>query len=158
MNKRLFTLVVLLILTLIGCSNKEVNDEIDKEKPPKAFIKIGAKTYETKLGTYCWHFGNKGVCVDTAGPVELLKDKQPIKVKRGEEITFIMNYEPKPNKFHVIQINNNNETEIKVENNRFTAPTQKGVFYYSYGVWWMDKKKANVSNGSAFYAFALEVE
>ncbi|RKJ26985.1 hypothetical protein D7X33_43085, partial [Butyricicoccus sp. 1XD8-22] len=100
---------------------------------------------------------NKSTCVDTAEPVELLKNENPIQVKAGEEITFEMDYEPKPNEFHVIQTNENNETEIVMEDNHFTAPMEKGVYYYSYGVWWMDKKEANVSNGDAFYAFVLEV-
>ena len=49
------------------------------------------------------------------------------------------------------------ELEVVVKDNHFTAPTQKGVYYYSYGVWWMDGKEENLSHGDAFYAFVLEV-
>ncbi|MBG9453761.1 hypothetical protein ABE61_06600 [Lysinibacillus sphaericus] len=147
MKKYFLYVVALLGLTIIsGCSNTE--------EPPKAFIEIENKKFETTLGTYCW----QNRCVDTAGPVELLEGQTPIKVKSGENITLGLDYETKPNKFHVAQISGNKETEVVVKDNRFTAPTQRGVYYYSYGVWWIDEKEANVSNGDAFYAFVLEVE
>ncbi|MEO2078228.1 MAG: hypothetical protein ABGX20_23105 [Bacillus sp. (in: firmicutes)] len=94
----------------------------------------------------------------TVGPIELLKGKKPIEVRPGEVITFVMNYRPKPNKINVTQMNSNNQTENVVKNNRFIAPVYKGVYYYSYGVAWMDKKDEHVSNGDASYAFALEVK
>jgi hypothetical protein len=150
MSKQLSVLLIFILIILIGCSNNGMVGE----KPPEAFIEIQNKTHETKLGTYCWKNG----CVDTIGPIEFLEGKKPIKVKAGEDIKFVMDFEPKPNDFYVIQINGSKETEVTVENNHFTAPKQKGIYYYSYGVWWMDEKEANLSNGDAFYAFVLEVE
>ncbi|MEB2298889.1 hypothetical protein LAV72_04535 [Lysinibacillus xylanilyticus] len=151
MKKYCLYVVALLVLSITGCSN---TNGLSREKPPKVFINIENKKFETTLGTYCWQTG----CVDTAGPVELLEGKKPIKVKSGEKITLEMDYESKPNEFYVAQMSGNKETEVVVKDNRFTAPTQRGVYYYTYGVWWMDEKEANVSNGDAFYAFALEVE
>ena len=152
---------LLVALFLMGCSNTgmlgESNNGMVGEKPPRALIEIGNETYETLLGTYCWLGNGTGICVDTAGPMELLKGKEPIKVKSGEKITFVMDYKPQPNEIHVVQISENKETEVAVNNNSFAAPTEKGLYYYSYGVWWMDEKEENVSNGDAFYAFALEV-
>ncbi|WP_078433616.1 hypothetical protein [Metabacillus halosaccharovorans] len=149
MKKCLYLLIVLFGLTSTGCSKGMLGD-----KPPEVYIDIGNEKYETKLGAYCW----KGTCVDTAGPIELLKGKEPIKVIPGEKISFIMEYEPKPNEFHLIQMNENNENDIIVKENSFSAPTQKGIYYYSYGVWWMDEKEENLSNGDAFYALVLEVK
>jgi hypothetical protein len=156
MKNWLFTFLLLIGLTLIGCSNSTKG--MDMEKPPKAEIEVGSNSYETILGTYCWRGDGQGRCVDTAGPEELLKGKEPIKVKPGEKITFVMNYEPKPNKFHVLQISESKEVEVSLKNNSFTAPIQKGVYYYSYGVWWMDDKEENLSHGDAFYNFVIEVE
>lgn len=100
--------------------------------------------------SYCWKNGVR--------TIELLEGKEPIKVNPGEKITFLMDYKPKPNEFHLLRINESNENEIVIEDNSFSAPTNKGVYYYSYGVWWMDDKKENVSQGDAFYSFSLEVE
>jgi len=126
--------------------------------PPDVMIQIGKETYETKLGSYCWSSNNHGKCVDIAGPVELLKGKNPIEIKPGKAVTFKMNYSPKPDEFDVMQIINNKETKIPFDKGSFTAPTQKGIYYYSVSVWWMDKKDKNISKGDASYVFALEVK
>jgi len=150
MNKYLFGILVLISFILMGCSKEEMSGG----KPPEVTINIGNENYETKLGTFCW----RASCVDTAGPVELLKGKAPIKVNPGEKISFSMEYEPKPNVSHLMEFTESNENEVLIEENSFTAPSQKGIYYYSYGVWWMDDKEENVSNGDAFYAFVIEVE
>lgn len=158
MNKWLLSFIVLIAITIAGCSKSESStNKMTGSKPPTAMIKIGEETFLTKLGSYCWTVKNKSTCVDTAGPVELLKNENPIQVKAGEKVTFEMDYEPKPNEKHLLQINEDREMDVVVTDNHFSAPMEKGVYYYSYGVWWMDKKEANVSNGDAFYAFVLEV-
>lgn len=154
MRKYLLIAAVVFIIALTGCNHVETN----VGKPPEVFVKIGDENYRTELGTYCWSGNGIGECVDTAGSIELWAGKTPIKVKPGEEIKFVMDYEPKPNKSYVTQMFNGEKTEIVVDDHQFTAPTQSGVYYYDYGVWWMDEKEANVSNGDAFYAFAIEVE
>lgn len=121
MNKYFLLLLVFLGLSITGCSTEEMSGA----KPPEVYIKIGNEQYETKLGSYCW----KGTCADTAKPVELLKGKVPISIKPGEIISLIMYYEPKPNEMKVIQISNNKENEVIANENRFTAPTQEGIFY-----------------------------
>lgn len=155
MNRWLVVLVILIGCNLMGCSNN--NNEMTGEKPPKVLLEIGNKKYETKLGTYCWKEAGKGICVDTAGPVKLLEGKDPIKVKPGETISFLMDYEPKPTEFTVEQFINNKQSEVEIKDNQVKAPMQKGVYYYSYGVWWKDEKDSNVSKGDAFYAFVIEV-
>jgi len=151
MKKCIFITFTFLLVTLIGCSN----GNLTSSKPPKVFIEIANEKIDIKLGTYCW--GN--TCVDTAGPVEMLEGKVPIKVNPGEKIKFLMDYEPLPNSVYFLQINGGKKKlGGLVEDHEFIAPAQKGLYYYSYGVWWMDEKQENVSNGDAFYVFALEVE
>lgn len=158
MNKWLVILIPLIGLNLIGCSNNDLNNKLSGEKPPKTLIEIENETYETELGSYCWGEFQKDICVDKDGPVELLKGKVPIKVKPGEKISFLMNYEPQPNKINVIQIKEKKESNVVVKDNQIKAPVEKGVYYYSYGVWWMNEKELNVSHGDALYAFVLEVK
>jgi len=59
----------------MGCSN---TNEISggRGEPPKTFIEIDNKRFETTLGTYCWQGPGESKCVDTAGPVELLECKK----------------------------------------------------------------------------------
>ncbi len=78
-------------------------------------------------------------------------------IKPNEEVKFLINHEPEPNEIHVKKNNKGNETEVFVENNHFSAPNEKGIYYYDYGVWWMDEKEEHLSHGDANYAFVLEV-
>lgn len=141
---------------LYGCSFS--NQEEEREKPPPAVIEAGDTSIETTLGSYCWQGNGQATCIDTGGPQELLEEKEPIQVEAGEKMTFVMDYEPQPNKFHVLQISDNEEVAVTVEENSFTAPSEAGVYYYSFGVWWMDEEQENVSHGDAFYNFVIEVE
>lgn len=92
------------------------------------------------------------------GPLEILDGKEPIQVMPGETVSFVMNYDPKPNEVHVVQMDKSEKTEITLTDNHFTAPMQKGIYYYTYSVWWTDEKDENLSRGDAFYAFALQVD
>ncbi|MFF2878673.1 hypothetical protein ACFVR2_20370 [Gottfriedia sp. NPDC057991] len=155
MSKWLSVAVLFFFLILAGCS---ASNGLKGNKPPKTMVQIANQTYDTKLGTYCWQTKGQGECVDTAGPVQLLEGKKPIEVKPGENVKIIINYNPKPNEIHLTQINNSKEAEILLVRNQFSAPINKGVYYYSYGVWWMDKKDKHLSHGDASYVFALEVK
>ncbi len=93
MKNWFFVIFFLVGITLSGCTSS--NNGMDGAKPPEAVIEIGNKSYDTTLGTYCWKGNSQGVCVDTAGPVEILKGKEPITVNPGEIINFVINDEPK---------------------------------------------------------------
>ncbi|WP_164669668.1 hypothetical protein [Virgibacillus doumboii] len=156
-----FTVVAILLIAFIlsGCNgifsnNTDENGDLPGDSPPNAYIKMDNKKYDTKLGSYCWKTG----CVDKVGPVELLKDQEPIQVQAGESITFGMEYTPKPNEVHLSQVSNDKETDVELKGNQFTAPDEKGIYYYDYGVWWMDEEKENLSHGDASYVFVLEVK
>lgn len=165
MRKFAVTAVLLFVFVLSGYNyiytkNTDGNGVLTGNKPPKVNIEIDRETYETKLGSYCWGPKSigKGECADTAGPVELLKGKEPIQVQAGEKITLKMDYKPKPNEVHLTQIKSENEMEIEVNDNQFIAPNKKGTYFYAYSVWWMDEEDRNLSHGDAFYAFVLEVK
>lgn len=153
----MLTFLLGMTVMLAGCG-VSISSELTGDKPPETKIQIGDRIYPTVLGTYCWSSKLKSECVDTAGPEGLLEGKVPIAVESGEEVELVMNYEPLPNEIHLSQMISDIETKVEVENHRFTAPTEQGVYYYYYGVWWMDETEENVSNGDAFYAFALEVK
>lgn len=144
------------LLNLMSCSDNN-SKEVVEEKPPKVLIEMANEKYETKLGGYCWGNNQVSTCVDMAGPVELLKDKQPIDVQPGEKVTLVMDYKPNPDEMHVTQFNENIETDLNLSDNQFTVPEEKGIYYYAYSAGWTDEKDASVSKGDALYAFVLEV-
>ena len=138
--------------------NTDGSGNLYGNKPPIGNIEMDGVKHETRMGSYCWKSNGKAECVDTAGPVELLADDEPIQIKSGEQITLTMDFTPKPNEIHLSQIKNHEEIEINIKDQTFTGPDEKGIYYYSYRVWWMDEKEENVSHGDAFYAFVLEVQ
>ncbi|WP_010532366.1 hypothetical protein [Lentibacillus jeotgali] len=159
MNNLTVVATLLLVFILSGCNdiilkNTDENGELSGDSPPNAYIKVDNNKYSTKLGSYCWKTG----CVDKVGPVELLKDKEPIQVRADESITLRMEYSPKPSEIHLSQISNGKENDVKLKDNQFTAPHEKGIYYYNYGVWWKDEEEESLSHGDASYVFVLEVK
>ncbi|MDM5317077.1 hypothetical protein QUF49_13805 [Fictibacillus sp. b24] len=146
-----------MVIILAGCSDGNTTSMTGKQ-PPAAFVHIGDKKYETKLGSYCWKSNSSAVCADTAGPVDLVSGEEPIQVKPGEEISVELNFSRKPNEVHISQFKDNQETKVKMNNNHFKAPLEEGTYIYGYSVWWMSEKEKDVSDGDAQYAFALEVK
>ncbi|MDG0029586.1 hypothetical protein MMB68_08395 [Priestia sp. Y58] len=140
----------LIMASFTGCSSSGFLEE----SPPKAYLEASNHLYETKVGTYCW----ESTCVDKAGPLELLKTEQPIKVKANESLSLVIKYKRQPNEKHMAQIQNSHEVEIPLKKNKLKAPSESGTYYYSYSVWWMDESQQNVSNGDASYAFVLKVK
>ncbi len=150
-------LLCVMVIILAGCTADNPIGMSGK-KPPAAFVKIGDKQYETKLGAYCWKSNSSAICTDTAGPFDLVSGQEPIQVKPGEEISVDVNYSRKPDEVHFSQYTFNQKTEVEMNHNRFKAPLEKGKYIYGYSVWWMSEKEKNVSDGDAQYAFAIEVK
>lgn len=140
-----------LAILIGGCLSGCATHNLQGDSPPNVFIEITNENYPTKLGTYCWN----EVCVDTAGPIDMLTDSDMIKVIPGEDIQFVMDFEPPPTTIELTEFRGNEgEVNVGLQNLHFTAPTQKGIYYYSY---WLRWQKDNISIGDAYYAFALEV-
>ncbi len=150
MKKLLFFVFFMIGALLAGCNQETVFSS----RPPNMNIEIDGKLYETKLGTYCWTKG----CVDTVGPQELLKGKDPIQVKPGEEIILQLQGKLKNTEFHLTLENSGEYKEVPLKKYTFRAPSEPGTYYYSAGVWWNDPKEENVSKGDAFYAFVIETK
>lgn len=126
-------------------------------EPPAAFIEVNGKRHETVLGTYCWSGEKEGICVDTAGPVQLLEGKEPVEVQPGETIRLMIEGKPQPSDMELILVQDDQHIPIEVKDDQFTAPQEKGVYYYSLGAWWKAEENPDVSLGDAFYAFVIKV-
>lgn len=160
MKKLIAISMLLVVFILSGCSETSTeNHPVTGSRPPDVTVEIDGESYKTLLGSYCWNISKgKAECVDTVGPVELLQDKAPIQVQAGEKVIVNMAYTPKPNEVHLSQEKDGKETKVEVDHDQFTVPDEKGLYYYSYGVWWMDEEDENLSHGDAFYVFSIEVQ
>lgn len=138
------------LVLLAGCSAHET---VGDATPPAAQVVINDTTYDAVLGTYCW----ANTCVDKAGPVELLADVAPIAVQGGEQVHVVIDGDVQPNEVHVAQIVGEVTREVALNDGQLIVPYEEGIYYYSYGAWWLDEEDAQVSKGDAFYAFSLQV-
>lgn len=147
MNKMF--LVCSLLLLGAGCSH----DEMPGKTPPVGYMVIGDEKHEGVQGSYCWNT----TCADTAGPPELMKGHKPVVVKPGESFRFTLDFEPKPNEFHLTQFQGDKETDVSFDGGEVTAPLEEGVYHYAYSVWWMDEEEEHLSHGDSSYAFSIKV-
>ena len=145
MKFKCISLSLVFIGILSGCSNL-----LPEPKPPRATITIQKQTYETKMGSYCWESSSKGVCADTAGPVELLKNETSISVNPNENLHIQIKGNPKLTESHLTQIQKKKEQNVPVQNGMFTAPKNEGSYMYAYSI--------RTENGDVFYAFSLTVK
>ncbi len=156
MKKFLILFLISAAFVLYGCNTN--SNPLTGSAPPDVYVEIDNKKYITVPGTYCWKSGGKGICTDTAGPVELLKREEPITVDAGKSISLKMDFTPKPNDVSLTQIHNGKESIASANGSRFTAPVEEGIYHYSYQVWWMDEEDEPLSHGDASYAFVLEIK
>lgn len=146
---RIITALMVVVLALAGCQSsfKQL------KSPPKLEVKVDGQTTEATIGTYCWD----GKCVDTAGPVDLLKGVKPIVVAPNTEIKLTQNDKYKPSTVDLTMIHNDKEKDLQFNGKSITAPAEKGVYYYAYFGQWYEKED-QYRSADAQYAFAIKVE
>ncbi len=100
--------------------------------------------YDKKLGTCCWKGLMSHKCVDTAGSIELLEGEKPIVVQSNEKIEIRVKSNLNPDEYSLTVINEEAEKSVKIKKYLFSAPKEKGIYYYAYSVWWMDENRQNI--------------
>lgn len=157
MKKTFVTASVLLLLYILsGCNKTNENTVLLGDKPPKMTIEVKGEEYNSQLGSYCWNLSeSQSECLEIMVPLE---NGQRIVASVGEEISLTFKSAPAPDKVYLIQNPYDDVTEVKLNENQFTAPDEKGVYYYVYSVEWLNKDEEKVSDGSVDYGFILSVK
>lgn len=148
--------VLLLVCILSGCNNTNENTVLLGNKPPKMTIEVNREEFNSELGSYCWNLSDsESECLEIMVPLE---NGQRIAASVGEEISLKIKSAPAPDKAYLIQNPGDDATEVKLNENQFIAPDEKGVYYYVYSVAWLNKDEEKGSNGSVDYGFILDVK
>lgn len=152
--------ILFLVCILSGCNNTNENTVLLGDKPPKMTIEVKGEEYNSQLGSYCWNVSesiseSRTECLEIMVPLE---NGQRIAASVDEEISLTFKSAPAPDKAYLIQNPGDDVTEVKLNENQFTAPDEKGVYYYVYSVEWLNKDEEKVSNGSVDYGFILDVK
>ncbi len=148
--KKFGNFFIIFLLLLVGCQESSV---LPRERP-MIKVEIAGEIYNTAYGSYCW----TTKCVDTGGAVELVKGREPMKVKKGKMVKLIVIDYTEPSESSLRQIHEEKEEKIQIKHLTFITPSKAGVYYYDYFARWVSETEEHVSKGSASYAFALEVE
>ncbi|RXH51372.1 hypothetical protein D6T70_12195 [Kurthia gibsonii] len=152
-----YMMLCVVFLLLVACSN---NTELGSN-PPKVTVEVDGENYETELGSYCWQGGTtgSGECADKVGPEELLNGKQPIVVQPEAELAIQINLKRQPDEVALEQVKKDQPTPVSnFKDSRFTAPKEKGTYFYILQADWTNQKEKNTSDGDAWYAFHVRVE
>lgn len=132
-------------LLLAGCAT------VSEDELPQAYIVVGEQTYETQIGTYCWD----EVCVDKVRPDEQLQDAKPIVVQAGEWLDVQLQATERPTDVDMSLVHGNDVQSVPLQNGRIAAPTEHGVYFYSYTASWIE---GDISYGDVSYVFSIEVQ
>lgn len=172
MRKTKIILLILIGIFLVGCS-KNVEEDLPKEpieetsieigNPPNVYIVFDDHGTPVTLDKYCWdeEENDKTCSIEPTPPEELLRGQTHLSVAQGAELSFSLPapYPSssatellQPDKIELIQTKKDEKSTIEVTNKEFTAPNEKGVYYYSAILTFDGDIK-----GEAIYAFSLSV-
>lgn len=156
MRVLVFGLGVALLFILAGCAGTTGAVDTERKTPPDVVVIVNGNTYETVRGSFCWKNKNQTGCEDHSGSIELLADEEPIIVAPGEEIIINISDGLEPDEYSVdFSLTDQYENFVVLAvDNKFSAPTEEGLYYFSYFAKW--EKKAY--DGDAYYAFLIEVD
>ena len=126
-----------------------------------SYVCSGDQTVSGTMDKYCWEVEGKTCALEATPPEELLQGMTPISVDQGEKISFSLPHHIRlnsvtellqPHKIELIQTKKDETSTFEVTNKEFTAPNEKGVYYYSAILTFDGDIK-----GEAIYAFSLSV-
>lgn len=161
--------MILIGIFLVGCA-KNVEEDLPKEpleetskeigNPPNVNLYSGDQTVAGTEDIYCWEAEGKTCTLEATPPEERLQGIHPMRVDQGEKITFSLSASNLnslteillPNKIELIQTKKDETSTFEVTNREFTAPNEKGIYYYS-AIFTFDGD----IKGEAIYAFSLSV-
>ena len=162
-----FTLTLILLLSLAGCSGLNAANEKAKNarpivesgsgetsehtimEPPTLTINVGEETLMPTLGTYSWHFENEdgtgtGVESDSLSPPESVNNDNSMQVTADTEVK--LNFEVQPDRYSVRIWDDEN---IISSSDKVVLSSRGKVIYEVLAYW---------EQGTASYVFSLDIE
>lgn len=118
--------------------------------PPTLRVSAGDTPIPVLQGSYCWKTRFKGVCADTAGPLELLKSQgyTPVAVPQFSMLSWRFSKVPTDLTIHWWAYGNEFTEHLRPDSTGFSAMSVPGVYPIAIDASW--------SQGSASYFFEIE--
>lgn len=125
-----------------------------RAKPPLPVISAGAAGIPAVQASYCWDYLG---CADTAIGEQMYDGQTLTVVQPGERIDTVLNYEPQPSSVVVAKVTDGYAYDpVPLTDGVFTAPGEKGVYYYLYTANWTTDDGGYMLNQTSA-VFAVEV-
>lgn len=129
-------------------------DRSYRAKPPLPVITAGAAGIPAVQASYCWDYLG---CADTAIGEQMYNGQTLTVVQPGERIDTVLNHEPQPSSVVVAKVTDGNAYDpVPLTDGVFTAPGEKGVYYYLYTANWTTDDGVYMLNQTSA-VFAVEV-
>lgn len=131
-----------------------VKSDISTSNPPTLMIFANKDSFQATLGTTSWFYREKdsiytGYEADSDSPSELVKyQEKRINIEPNAEILLKFNREPM--NYTVSIWDNDQPTTLEVIKDKLTIPEYSGVLIFVV--------KANWDEGTAYYAFSINVK
>ena len=94
-NLKNFIVIILLLLTLVGCGNQ--NFSKDNQTPVSGKIMVDKVEYEMRVGKYQWNGENAKIkMIDEISPVEIAKDFDTLTLEKNKTIDIVIVIEKNP--------------------------------------------------------------
>jgi hypothetical protein len=133
-----------------------LKDKGNLRRPPDSTLSYGEQEVKGSLGSYCWNYGNSGLCADTAGAPP--PKRKTLTVPSGSEMVFRYGRQRPPN---TVQINVNplgkkagSQPSLNAKGSGVerTIPAELPPGEYVLGVFVVEQQ------GDASYSFRIMVE
>lgn len=154
--------ILFLILILVGCSNdatqeSSVKDLTNSTLPPTVQFEIVDTVYSTEQGSFCWRNSNSANCLSLPSPIEIVEDKNPIKVSNQEKMKLLVQRQPSHQTLTITSADTHQSEELEInKNNQFKAPDIEGIYILSYYAIW--EKDDSGTSGDSSFIFKIEVK
>ena len=105
----LFLIFLFAIIGVVGCTKSDVEElpVVRGETPPLPTLKSGEVSIPVVLGSHSWKSD-----VDMAGPIELLKEYEPVPVAGDAKVKVVFDYKPNPSEIYIREFDPNSSEFI----------------------------------------------
>ena len=131
-NLKNFIVIILLLLTLVGCGNQ--NFSKDNQTPVSGKIMVDKVEYEMRVGKYQWNGENAKIkMIDEISPVEIAKDFDTLTLEKNKTIDIVIEKNPD---LTVYQWSEDGKVqEIALTENQIIVPSPQAMVII-YTKWW----------------------
>jgi hypothetical protein len=133
---------------------RNVGIKIIKKSPPLPNVTSEQTRIPVVQSSYCW---GKSGCADYAGGKTMLKGITPAAVTSEADIKVSFAYKPEPNELSIQQFDDDKTTQIPLKKDSFSAPKEKGIYYYGISAFWTTDD-GKYLKGDTSSVFVIEVK